>query len=162
MNLDLIEKARKLLDPEPYMADQWEMLNQLLCGETESDREDVLFWVFTKHRGYTYVRMKAGIEFTQRKPEVAWPALEQLIGGPDSDDRDAALSVLAEIKDPRGYPLARPLLNDPYPYLQFDAIDFLQEVYPEEVYAALQGLLENPLEWNRDTARERLEKLRKP
>ncbi len=162
MTIDLIDKARKLLAPEPYLADQWEMLNRLLEGSTEPDREAVLRWVFTKHYGYIDVRIKAGIEFVQKNPEIGWPALEELLASTDPDDRDTALSVLVEINDPRGYPLAKPMLNDPWDYLKLDAIDFLQTVYPEEVNVAIQALLESPHEGARQAALKQLKKLHPP
>ncbi len=162
MTLDLIAKARKLLDPEPHDKDQWEMLNRLLEGETEPDREAALHWVFTKHYGYIDVRIKAGTEFVQKTPEIGWPALEQLISSTDPDDRDTALSVLVKINDPRGYPLVKSMLNDPWDYLKLDAIDFLQTVYPEAVNVAIQALLESPDEGVRQAALKQLKKLHTP
>ncbi len=154
---NFLEEAKQLLKQEPRLdEDQWQMLNKLLMGAGDQT-DSVLRWVFADHAGYTEVRVRAGLEFFRRNPAEGWSILEYLVTSDDADNRDTALGVLVASEDPRAPQLARSLLTDPWPYLQFDAADFLEKIYRVDVIATLQVLLKsNEDEWIRDEAQKRL------
>jgi hypothetical protein len=55
----------------------------------------------------------------------------------------------------------KPLLDDKYASLQFEACDFLKDVYPKEVEETLNNLLVNKYEDVRNAAKKRLIELNK-
>lgn len=100
----------------------------------------------------------AGAELLKTNQHLAWNILESMIISSDPDDRDTALELLIQSNHPRSHELAKPLLEDQYPYLQFDAADFLQSVYPCEVRSMLKTLMGHDTVWVRQAAQERLGK----
>ncbi len=152
-----LEEAKQLLKQEPRLdEDQWQVLEKLLMRAGDQT-DSILRWVFADHTGYTEVRVRAGLEFFKRNPAEGWSILEYLVTSDDADNRDTALGVLVASEDPRAPQLARSLLTDPWPYLQFDAANFLEKIYRADVVAALQALLKSSEEeWIRDEAQKRL------
>lgn len=156
---DILEEVKKRLlcdfgNPEH----EWQALLNLL-ERAGTHTSAVLRWIFAEYKGYTKTRARAGLEFVKGNPIEGWLILEHLIASDDPDDRDTALTVLVMSGDSRAPQLAKALLKDTWPYLQFDAADFLKEIYPTEVNAALQSLLHHDEEWVRDEARRRLAKM---
>jgi hypothetical protein len=85
-----------------------------------------------------------------------WFILETLINSRNPDDRDTGLTVLGRSGNADKYYLAKPILNDPYPYLQFDAVELLQKIYPEEVKSILWSLATHETVWVRENAQKLL------
>lgn len=113
-------------------------------------------WVFEYHTGYTDVRAWAGLAFAKRYPEAGHVILEKLIGRDNPDNRDTALAVLVQLQNPARYELAKPLLQDSWPYLRLEAVDMLKEIYPAETRQALQELQNHPESWVRVEVANRL------
>lgn len=117
-------------------------------------------WAFAKYKeGYTDTRVQAGRQVLKDNPQRGWLILEQLIVSDNPDDRDTALTLLAESGDPRAYPLVKPLLQDPWPYLQLDAAGFLKDIYSDEVVIALQNLLDHGSVWVGEAAQLLLQEM---
>ncbi len=136
-----ILKARFQLDPGSSAA-EWQLVENLLA-EYPVERDTILRWVYAELPGYVWTRMQAGELFIADFPEEGWQIVERLIQSEDPDDRDTALSLLVKFDDPRGPMLTRSMLHDPWPYLQFDAIEYLKNVYPTEAREALLSLLQH-------------------
>jgi hypothetical protein len=117
---------------------EWDIVSELLTNPPD-EFDAILEWIFTAHKGYVAPRAIAGLKFIERKPERGWAALGQLIRSDDPDDRDTALQTLENSKNQNQYFLAKPLLQDEYRYLQFEAIDLLREIFPDEVEDALRN-----------------------
>ena len=100
------------------------------------------------------------MELSKESPLQGWDILENLLKSDDPDDRDTALVIFQEINDPRAYSLVKPLLYDQYPYLRYEACEFLEDVYPDEVVTALKDMLHNPDERVRLTAEKMLAKMK--
>ncbi len=139
---------------------EWDVINTLL-KQSESEADTILKWVFAQYKGYTETRARAGFQFLQNNPAEGWHILERLVSSSDPDDRDTALAVLAALHDINAAQLAKPLLNDPTPYLQLDAAEFLWEFFPSEVNACLEKLIEHEVSWVSCAARELLPKLKR-
>ena len=138
--------------------EEWEALQSVLV-RAGAQADDILKWVLAEAVGFTDTRAQAGAEFLKRHPVEGWRILEHLITSPDPDDRDVALTLLIDSRDPRAAELVKPVLRDPYRYLQFDAIDFLEQTYPTEVVATLRTLAQDKQEWVREAAQERLRRM---
>jgi HEAT repeat protein len=150
---NILVEAKELLRRDYGSPDaDWQVISKLL-DKAPDQRQRLMEWIFAEHQGYVNTRTQAGREILSNDPEQGWRILERLINSEDPDDRDTALTLLAESRDPRAYPLARRILDDPYPYLQFDAIEFLKSIYPVEVAITLRNLSEHKLEWVQDEAR---------
>lgn len=130
---------------------------QTLLQSTGSFRSEFLRWVFEEYVGYTATRKQAGLYYFQQDPEEVLSIAQKLIHSEDPDDRDTASEVLQEIKIPQSYELVRFLLNDKYPYLQFDACEFLQEKYPAEVEETLIKLSKHELSHVREAVNKLLQ-----
>ena len=153
---DLLEEAKRRVGhgsrtPEAEWA---ALLSVLVHAGAQTDA--ILQWVFAEAVGYTDTRVHAGAAFLQRHPLEGWRILERLRRSPDPDDRDVALTLLSLSTDPRAPELAKPCLRDPYPYLQFAAVDFLAATYPTEVVATLRTLAQHERPAIRNAAQERL------
>ncbi len=136
-----ILRARFQHDPGSSTA-QWQLVENILA-EYPAERDTILRWVYAELPGYVWTRMQAGEFFIADFPEEGWQIVERLIQSEDPDDRDTALSLLVKLNDPRGPMLARSMLRDPWPYMQFDAIEYLKNVYPTEAREALLSLLQH-------------------
>ena len=149
---DLIERVRKNLEPDLGSAEQeWELLTDLLKGTT-TYRYDIFKWVFIEHQGYTRTRAWAGREVFQANAEEGWKAISHLLSSKDPDDRETALMTIKTFNDPRVPLIIKPLLYDPWPYIQFAAAEILKDIYPEEVKSVMQALQTHEEQWVRDSA----------
>lgn len=132
-----------------------------LLAHPPDEFDAVLKWIFVEHKGYVEPRARAGLKFVQRNPVEGLTVIEQLIGSSDPDDRDAAVTVLERYGQASVFHLAKPLLIDRYPYLRFEAIELLGDIYPEEVKASLRELAEHETEkWVREAAQNQLRKMK--
>jgi HEAT repeat protein len=136
-----------------------DMLESLLAMSGEY-RMELLKWVMKdKKFGFVAARRQAGLEFVMNEPDEGWKILEQLILSQDPDDRDTAFEILVELNDPRSPNLVKNLLNDEYPYLQFEACDFLLNIFPKDVRITLQKLTSHKNVIVREAAEKILYKL---
>jgi hypothetical protein len=134
---------------------EWATLLQVL-NEHPDKVADLYAWMLSNHKGYVEPRVRAGQELHKIDPEWLRSALEVLIQSSDPDDRDTAVLLSIEFRDLQVFALAKPLLHDPYPYLQFEAVELLKDVYPNDVLVALRGLLNHEEKWAREEAQKLL------
>jgi hypothetical protein len=128
-----------------------------LLAQPPGEFDAILKWIFAEHKGYVEPRVRAGLRFLERNPAEGLTVIEQLIGSSDPDDRDTAITVLERYGQINVFHLAKPLLNDPYPYLQFEAVALLRNIYAEEVNSTLKELAEHRTEkWVRESAQKQL------
>jgi hypothetical protein len=128
-----------------------------LLENPPNEVDTILEWIFTEHKGYIEPRARAGLKFLEKNPTQGWLILERLINSSDPDNRDTALTVLGKVSNTDKYYLAKPLLKDPYPYLQFDAVELLLGIYPEEAKSVLWQLANHETEaWVRENSRKLL------
>lgn len=152
---DLKGKVSGLREPE----DEWRIIGEAIDGDRE-EREAILRWTLVDFKeGYVLTRARAGVALHRSHPEKVWELLGQLALSPFPDDRDAALTALATLGGPRAAELAKPMLDDPYPYLQLEAAEFLDRFYPAEVRACLEQLQGSDLQWIANQAKELLSTL---
>jgi hypothetical protein len=130
-----------------------------LLKQSGPNRAGFVRWVLEAYKGFIDTRKQAGIYYLHENRDEALLILEKLIHSDDPDDRDTANELLQELNEPFSYELIRILLKDLYPYLQFDACEFLKEKYPEEVRETLKELLNNNDEQVRRTAENQLKQL---
>lgn len=116
------------------------------------ERQEFSRRVFQYLIGYTSTRKAAGLLVIKEHPRKGWEILSLLVESSNPDDRDAALEIIQELKDPRGEDLLRRLLSDPYPYIQLDACEYLLFKLPQEVHPILQKLQKHDLDWVREEA----------
>ncbi len=114
--------------------------SNLLAITPEPDRRKLLKQAISVTLGFQGTVM-ACVDFATCSPEVGWDLLEQLLLSLDARERGLGVAVFAKLRNPRSYPLVKPLLADPDLSVRLKAVDFLQKVYPEESIAALQDLL---------------------
>lgn len=149
---NVIEQFRDRTSSDLGSAEQeWEVLLDLL-KKTEKDREEVLLWVFTSYKGYNRTRFWAGQEIVNNNITEGWVILEELVASADPDDRDVALMILKTLNDDRVPLIVKSLLFDTWPYLRFDAAEYLKDIYPAEVKSTLELLLSHSEKWVRDSA----------
>jgi HEAT repeat protein len=149
-------QALALLDQDtPTMDDQWDIVLKLI-GESEPNKSAIFRYIYLQYKGSTYYRVCAACEYLKKYPNEGRRTLEELIRSKDPDDRDTAVTVISEFNDPELRYLARQLLNDKYPYIQFAAIEILYTKFPDEVKIALNRLLDHEERWVRDKARRLL------
>jgi hypothetical protein len=155
---DATDELRELLlsTPDDGLGNQeWDVLNRVL--DRHPDRATDLFaWMLTEHKGYVAPRVQAGQELRKIDPVQLRSALERLIQSGDPDDRSTAVLLLKESRDSQIFAFAKPLLRDPYPYLQFEAVELLKDVYPNDVRVTLRGLLDHEEKWAREEAQKLL------
>jgi hypothetical protein len=150
--MDEIHKIKSILQDESRSIEiQWQLIENIL-SKMRNRKTDVLHWIFVEHKGYTDIRAKAGIEYLIIAPEKGWTILESLISSKDPDDRDVAIVVLQNLDDPKAKELAKVILYDVWPYLQFEAIEFLMDTFPIEAKIVLANLCNNEQEWVRKEA----------
>jgi len=136
-----------------------DMLDSLL-EKSGIQRMELLKWVMKdKKVGFVAARRRAGLEFVKNSPDEGWEILELLIQSENPDDRETACEILEELNDPRSPNLVKNLLNDEYPSLQFDACDFLSEIFPQEVKVTLQRLTSHKSNIVRAAAEKRLNQM---
>ena len=136
-----------------------DMLDSLL-EKSGIQRMELLKWVMKdKKVGFVAARRQAGLEFVKNSPDEGWEILELLIQSENPDDRETACEILEELNDPRSPNLVKNLLNDEYPSLQFDACDFLSEIFPQEVKESLQRLTCHKSNIVREAAEKRLNQM---
>jgi len=144
---------------EGLPGNEWDVVNDLLAHPPD-DLDAILKWIFTEHVGYVEPRARAGLRFVERNPTEGLVVIEQLISSSNSDDRDTAIAILERYGQSSVFHLARPLLQDPYPYLRFDAVELLRDIYPEEVKATLREMAEYKAEnWVRELAQNKLREM---
>lgn len=138
---ECIEAAKaRLVVGDFYGTDEWEYLVALPCSDSE--RLELLKWVFSEAPAYWGTRVRAGRILLEVNEEETWQIIEKLVESPDPDDNGTALTLFEELDDPRCLELARCWLRDEaYPITQLDAIEFLWEIYPEQVYQRLKILV---------------------
>lgn len=159
--MSIFEEYKQKIETAPVLGvpgNAADMVAELIANP--SDKVDaILEWIFSEHKGYVEPRAKAGLRFLERNSEQGWLILEQLMQSSDPDDRDVAITVLERAGDQNNFYLAKPILEDPYPYLQFDAIDLLTNHFPSKVRSVLQSLLAHEQAWVRENAQKRLSKM---
>jgi hypothetical protein len=120
-------------------------------------RMELLKWVMKdKKIAFVAPRKRAGLEFVKNAPDEGWKILEELIFSSDPDDRDTAFEILEELNDPRSPKLIKLLLNDEYPSIQFEACDYLSDIFPKDVKRTLKELLKHQYSFVREAAEKRL------
>lgn len=134
---------------------EWTTLLRVL-NQHPDEATDIYTWMLSNHKGYIEPRVRAGQALHKIDPGRLRSALEVLIQSSDPDDRDTAVLLLIEFRDLQIYALAKPLLRDQYPYLQFEAIELLKDVYPNDVLATLRELLTHEGKWAREEAQKLL------
>lgn len=156
MESTVVEEFRKQehLDHGSVEA-EWEVIENLL--ERYPDQKDALHeYVFCHYRGYVDNRVRAGWAVFQAQPAEGWQMLENLVRRSDPDDRDTALQILVRLNDDHAQQLALMLIEDEYPYIALDAIDFIQSRHPLEAKTGLEKLLRHSDQWVVAAARDRL------
>jgi HEAT repeat protein len=150
-------KNRMRNAPDDYLpGNEWDTVDELLANSPDG-LDTILEWIFSEHKGYVEPRARAGERFLERNPTRGWLVLERLLSSNDPDDRDTAITVLGRTGDRTRYYLARPLLRDPYGYLQYEAVELLMKDYPEEVRPILQELARQATtEWEKEAAQKLL------
>jgi HEAT repeat protein len=158
MNEFMIKAQTELNRRFLHTGEEMDVLEELLKNSGEN-RLELLKWVMKDRIGDTFPRVQAGLEFMKLAPEDGWEILVQLISSNDPDDRDTASWIFEELNDPRSYPLMKPLLDEKYPSMQFDACDFLMDIYPKEVEETLKQLAADENKNVREAAQKRLDEL---
>jgi hypothetical protein len=153
---DRIQAIQELLRTNLAPDAQWRSIEAFLASAPQS-RTEILRWLFSHHKGYVDVRVRAGAELLTSHPHETWRLVEELVKSDDPDDRDTALTMLAQNPATSSYELARPLLSDPWPYLRLEAVDYLKRVYPLEARQALRDFEHHHEEWVRNAVRKALE-----
>lgn len=139
-------------------ATEWQRIEPIL-RQAKTQQVDLLRWIFVQSHAYTETRARAGILLIAAAPHVGWTLLRQLLSSPNPDDRAAAITVLEHVDDPHKRELLKPLLDDPWPYIQFEAVDMLLDSHPTEVRAVLEQLMQHKEAWVRTASTERLRRL---
>lgn len=153
----LINQVKENLEPDLGSAEQeWLLLTALLEGNDQY-RYGIFKWVFTEHQGYTRTRAWSGREVFKVNSEEGWSVIDHLILSKNPDDRETAMITIKIFEDPRVPLIIKPLLHDPWPYIQFEAADILKDTYPEEVKSVLHALQHHSEKWVRDAADAMLE-----
>jgi hypothetical protein len=142
--------------PDNGLPDNELVIVDELLKSPPDEADTILEWIFAEHKGYIEARARAGLKFLEKNPMQGWFILETLINSRNPDDRDTGLTVLGRSGNADKYYLAKPILNDPYPYLQFDAVELLQKIYPEEVKSILWSLATHETVWVRENAQKLL------
>lgn len=138
-----------------------EALEKLLSA-AGSEKTLLARWEYAENKtGFVEPRSAAGLIFYQDDQEAFWEVTERLIGSEDPDNRDTALTTLGSIHDPRKYALMKLLLDDPYFYIQFEAIEQLIEQFPSEVLELLNRLAQSENPQYRMLALEKLNMLKR-
>lgn len=134
---------------------------RLLAQANNSERIELARWMYEENDTAFYgTRMKAGSILYQEIPEIFWSISEKLAKSENLDNQDTVCSLLCEIRDPRAYEIVKPFLWDKY--LQFDAIDFLMDIFPAEVMQCLRTLSSSEDDRIKKQAVERLAKSKNP
>ena len=157
--MNVVEKYKNRMRnaPDDGLAENELAIVDELLANLPDELDTILEWILTEHKGYVEPRARAGKCFLERNPARGWLVLECLLSSMDPDDRDTAIEVLGRTGDRTKYHLARPLLRDPYRYLQYEAIELLMKEYPEEVRPVLQQLARQATtEREKEDARELL------
>jgi hypothetical protein len=160
MTYSLEDAKRKLTSTKYRDAGEQEDDLMRLLEDMGEHQTDLLRWEFAEHQiGFVDPRKQAGLIYFSQYPDETWSILEKLIGSKDPDDRDTACEVLMEIGGERVNQLIKLLLKDPYPYLQFDACDYLKDIFLADVVETLQQLLKHENEKVRKQAQSKLDAL---
>jgi HEAT repeat protein len=152
-----LESAKEMLTKDIYKSDLAELnaFEQFVQLLDVNDRIELLKWMFRDNtNAFVGTRTLAGLTYYQERPGDAWELIKQLRESNDDYDRDTAFYVLRKIKIPECLPLLKPLLDDAY--LQIEAIDYLVDIFPEEVNHKLHELASSPDRNKRDAALRRL------
>jgi len=159
--VDIIEVYKQKMQtiPDNGLPDNELAIVEELLENPFDEVDIILEWIFAEHKGYVEPRVQAGLKFLENNPARGWLILEMLISSSNPDHRDTALTVLGRVGDVNKYYLAKPLLKDPYPYLQFGAMELLLESYSEEVRSVLQELAHHNEGWVREHSRKLLLKM---
>jgi hypothetical protein len=161
MKYTSIQHLQEALKQERYRhAGEEQDQFEVLLESAGSFRSEFLRWVFEKYAGFVDTRKQAGLCYFQENRDEALSIIQKLIHSEDPDDRDTANEVLQQIKIPQSYGLVKILLDDKYPYLQFDACEFLREKYPADVKKTLLKLLNHEIINVRETANKLLQEFR--
>jgi hypothetical protein len=135
---------------------EWSALSDLIF-EDLSETTGLLRYLLTSYQGYVDTRIRAGVLMMEQHPHETRENLKTLLGSSSPDDRDTALGVLRQTLDVELMASAKPILYDPFAYLQIEAADLLLHIYPEEAMATLQLLAKHHDSWLRALAERRLE-----
>jgi hypothetical protein len=147
--MGIFDEYKRKMETAPDLGvpgNESDIVDELLISPPDKV-DPILEWIFSAHKGYVEPRAQAGQRFLERNPKQGWLILERLMRSSDPDDRDVAITVLERAGDKNKFYLAKPLLEDPYPYLQFEGVELLANTFPAEVKAVLQSLLSHEQEW---------------
>jgi hypothetical protein len=155
--MDILQEAKKRFERGFHSpAAEWEYLNSLMT-HPEPQRHALLEWVFSESPAYWDTRARAGQVLLEENEEETWEIIERLVHSGDPDDNGTALTMFENLGDPRGLELAQQwLAEDAHLATQFEAIDFLWDIYPAQVHQRLQALVDHPRESVRRRARNLL------
>ena len=143
MAITLLEAKNKLkVNCYRHAGEEQDEFEKIL-SQAQGCRYEFLCWVVSEYQGFIDTRKQAGIIFVQEYEDEAQEMLRKLIVSDNPDNRDTASEILQETKPPNASELVRSLLEDPYPYLQFDACEFLKDEFPSEVKTTLLQLAQN-------------------
>jgi HEAT repeat protein len=155
---DRIQAVKELLGSNLSPDAQWRSVERFLAADLEG-KGDILRWLFAHHKGFVEVRARAGADLMRSHRHEVWKLIQDLVKSHDPDDRDTALTLLAQHPSASSFEMARPLLNDPWPYIRLEAVDYLKRVYPFEALQALREFEQHNEEWVRNAVRTALEGL---
>lgn len=138
---------------------EWEYLESSLKNN-DSERIPILEWVFSNSPAYWDTRARAGLILLQENEQETWSMLEKLVDSADPDDNGTALTVFELTGDSRGFEYAKRWLADNiHPATQIEAINFLKELYPDEVLKSLVVLTDHSDPNIRKTAKRIMDEL---
>ncbi len=148
-----VEDAKALLQVDHGRpSTEWHLLEELL-ESAGPQADDVKRWVFAESPGFVETRVRIGLEYLREHPSDGQNILRELVTSSNPDHRDTAMTILRELREIPGEDVGRALLQDPWPYLRFEAIDMFKDYLPSESIAALKELLSHNETWVRDRAR---------
>lgn len=136
-----LQEAKHFLSQSLFrQADEELHLLEQYLAQAGAEKLPLVQWVYQEGTGFVDPRAKAGMMFFEEDPETFWNVTERLIHSAKPDDRDTAITTLQDIDDPRKFDLIKPLLDDPYFYIQSEAIEQLKDIFREEVLERLRTL----------------------
>ncbi len=151
---NILDEAKLRLQRDfPSPSDERDYLESLM-NRSEADRLPLLRWVFEESLAYWDTRAWAGIILLQENEAETWQTIKKLVASANPDDNGTALTIFERTGDPRGVELAKDWLNDRvHPATQIEAINFLINIYPEQIWPRLRVLMHHKNPIIRNTAK---------
>jgi hypothetical protein len=147
MTINILDEAKTRLQHDFISPTaEWAYLTSLI-EKAESQRLELLKWVFEESLAYWDTRARAGVVLLQEDNVNTWQIVRNLVDSDDPDDNGTALTLFEITADPRAAELAQKWLNDGvHPVTQLEAINFLKAIYPDKVQLRVQALVnhDNP------------------